>query len=154
MLEPVGKHGGVDMTIPVLVVDDHEIVCSGIAALLRGVPDIEVVGEAGDGRAAVAEAHKLNPAVVLMDIHMPGMNGIEAAWRILETLPDTKIIALSMYADLCHVDRMIDAGGTGYLLKNCTVGVLTDAIRCVAGGGMYLDERLGYLPPGRMQVSV
>ena len=134
------------MKITVLVVDDHEIVSSGIAELLRRTPGMDVVGEVGDGRAAVAEALKLHPMVVLMDIHMPGMNGVEAAWRILETLPDTKIIGLSMYADACHVDRMLDAGASGYLLKNCSPRQLMDAIRCVVEGGTYMDENLTHVP--------
>lgn len=135
------------MSISVLVVDDHRIVSSGIAALLEKTPDITVVGEVGEGRAAVAEALRLHPAVVLMDIHMPGMNGVEAAWRILELCPDTKIVALSMYADSYHVDRMIDAGATGYLLKNCAIDTLVEAIRRVAEGEMFLDTKLAYTPP-------
>jgi len=130
------------MTISVLLADDHEIVSQGIASVLDGIPDITVVGSVCDGRSALAEAHRLNPTVILMDIHMAGMNGIEATWRIVQELPDTKVIALSMYADSCYVDRMMDAGASGYLLKSCSMKELVDAIRAVAGGETYVGRDL------------
>lgn len=130
------------MNISVLIADDHRIMSSGIAAILDGLPDIKVVGSVCDGRAAVAEALKLQPTVVLMDIHMAGMNGIEATWKIVEALPDTKVIALSMYADNCYVDGMLDAGASGYLLKTAAMKELVEAIRRVAAGETYLGQSL------------
>ena len=135
------------MSISVLMADDHRIMSSGIATVLNGIPDMEVVGIVCDGQAAVAEALKLHPTVVLMDIHMAGMNGIEATWKIVQSLPDTKVIALSMYADSCYVDRMLDAGASGYLVKTASVRELVEAIRRVVAGETYLGENLAVSVP-------
>lgn len=128
--------------ISVLLADDHSIVREGFKSVLAHQSDIEVIGEADSGRLAVELAQKLCPAVVVMDIGMPVLNGIEATRQISEELPATKVIILSAYSDDDYLDRVLASGAAGYLLKGGSTKVLATAIREVAKGGFYLDNEL------------
>lgn len=127
--------------IRVLLADDHAIVREGLRALLDEEGDIEVVGQAADGRDAVDQAQHLEPDVVVMDIGMPRLNGVEATRRILETNPDTRILILSQHQDDGHVLDALWAGATGYLLKRDAGADLTHGIRTIAGGGVVLHSQ-------------
>ncbi len=123
--------------IKLLIVDDHRIMREGLVSMLRNDPEMEILGEAENGREAVLFARRLKPDVVVMDISMPDMNGMDAARRITSGSDGVKIIALSMYADRRFVIGMAQAGATGYLLKECAFEELARAIRAVAGGQAY-----------------
>ena len=126
------------MTIKVLLADDHKIVRDGLRSLLEKDDDLKVVGEAPNGQVAVELAHELIPDIVVMDIGMPVMNGIEATERIIEDQPGAKIIGLSMHSDRRFVSSMLEAGACGYLLKDCAFDELVDAIHAVLSGQVYL----------------
>ena len=123
----------------VLIVDDHGIVRAGIRSLLDGQSDIEVVGEAAGGEEAVEKAKELRPELVLMDIAMPGMNGIEATRRIKEDLPDTSVLVLSMHDDEEFFFPVLRAGASGYILKEAEPQELLYAIRTVHLGHIFLS---------------
>ena len=125
------------MKFSILLVDDHAIVRRGLRGLLDLQSDFQVVGEAADGREAVRLEDELRPDVVLMDIAMPGLNGIDAAQRILKRRPDTAIVLFSMYADESYLIRALNAGVRGYLLKDSADTDLVPALRAVALGGSY-----------------
>jgi len=127
------------MTIRILLADDHRIIRDGICSLLNAEPDMEVVGEADNGRKTIKLVRELIPDVVLMDVSMPGLNGIDATGQITTEFPNVKIIALSMHQDEQFVAGMLMAGASGYLLKDCSVDDLAGAIRSVAKGGVYLS---------------
>jgi DNA-binding NarL/FixJ family response regulator len=127
------------MSIKVLVADDHKIVRDGLRTLLGKHPDIEVIAEAEDGRTTVQLAGKLWPEVVIMDIAMPGLNGIEATRQIITERPDIKVVALSMHSDRRFVSEMLKAGASAYLLKDCAFEELVTAIRTVVAGKIYLS---------------
>jgi DNA-binding NarL/FixJ family response regulator len=120
--------------ITVMLVDDHAIVRTGLTQLLSTVPDIEVVAEAGGGVAAVALMDSKAPQVVLMDLAMPDMDGIEATQRIMAGWPGTRVIGLTSYSDRRRVLGMLDAGACGYLLKESDPGELVRGIRAAAAG--------------------
>lgn len=124
--------------IKVLVVDDHRLVREGLISLLRIHPDIEVVGEASNGDDAVAKARPLEPDIILMDISMPGMNGITATKVIRKDLPKAKVIMLTMLDQEGYVYEAVKAGATGYLLKNAGLEELVKAIKEVFKGGATL----------------
>jgi DNA-binding NarL/FixJ family response regulator len=124
--------------IRVLLVDDHQLVRAGVQALLRDLAGVEVVGEAGDGREALRLIAAHRPDVVLMDIMMPSMNGLEATARIVKEHPGTRVIMLSVNASEEYVLQSLRAGAAGYLLKNITPAELETAIRAVARGERYL----------------
>jgi len=124
--------------IRVLLVDDHQLVRAGIQALLRGLAGVEVVAEASDGREAQRLIAVHHPDIVLMDIMMPGMNGLEATARIVKEHPGTRVIMLSVNATEEYVLQSLRAGASGYLLKNITPAELETAIRAVARGERYL----------------
>lgn len=130
------------MTLKILLADDHRLVREGLRALLAKEADMAVVAEAGDGRSAVRLAREMKPDVIIMDITMPDLNGIEAARQTLAHAPKTRIIALSMHADKRFVAAMLKAGASGYLLKNCAFAELAGAIRTVAAGQTYLSPRV------------
>jgi two-component system, NarL family, response regulator NreC len=124
--------------IRVLLADDHAVLRAGLRALLSAEPDLEVVGEAGDGEEAVALTERLKPDVVVMDITMPRMDGLQATRRITERLPDTRVLVLTMHAEDQYLFRVIEAGGSGYVLKRSADTELMNAIRAVQRGEAYL----------------
>lgn len=127
------------MTVKIILVDDHIIMREGLRALLHNSSDIRIVGEADNGREAINLAQKHAPDIVIMDITMPDMNGIDATYRMLTEQHPPRIIALSMHSDKRFVEKMIRAGASGYLLKNCATKELLFAIRAVAKGQIYLS---------------
>jgi DNA-binding NarL/FixJ family response regulator len=120
--------------ISVLLADDHSLVRKGFRRLLEDEPGIQVVGEAGDGSEAIHLAQELKPQVIVMDMSMPGLNGIQACVEILKVLPKTAILMLSMYSEEAQVRNAIKAGAKGYVLKNAVDVDLASAIRDVAAG--------------------
>ena len=137
--------------ITVLLAEDHTIVREGFRKMLDLEADLEVVGEAQDGRQAVALAKKLRPAVVLMDIAMPYLNGLEATRQILKTLPDTRVLMLSAHNDDAYVDTSIASGAVGFLLKQSSSHEVCQAIREVHQGKTFfsaaISRRLNRLHP-------
>jgi two-component system, NarL family, response regulator NreC len=131
--------------IRVLLVDDHTIVREGLRALLQGTPGIEVVGEASDGRESLREAQRLSPDVVVMDASMPGLNGIDATQRILELVPATRVLVLSMHAGEEYVRPALRAGASGYLVKGSGLSDLVAAIRAVAAGDSFVSPTVAKL---------
>ncbi|MGH8314200.1 MAG: response regulator [Steroidobacterales bacterium] len=129
------------MSISVFVADDHAIVRDGLVALLRTHPGIEIVGTASDGNEAVAKVRKAQPRVVILDISMPELNGIEAARQIIAALPDTLIVMLSMHSSAQHVFQALEAGARGYLLKESASAEIVDAVRTVDRGQRYLSRK-------------
>ena len=127
------------MTIRVLIADDHTIMRAGLRSLLEKEDQIEVVAEAENGRKAVQLAVTHKPDVVVMDVSMPDLNGIEATSQVLESLPEAKVIALSMHSDKRFVMGMLRAGAFGYLLKDCASRELANAIVSVASNKKYLS---------------
>ena len=130
------------MSIRVLIADDHKIMLAGLRSLLEKQTDFEVVGEADNGRKAVQMAQEKTPDVVVMDVSMPDLNGIEATMQIIESLPKTRVVALSMHSDKRFVMGMLRAGASGYLLKDCASQELANAIVQVAGGKKYLSPEI------------
>jgi DNA-binding NarL/FixJ family response regulator len=128
-------------TIRVLVVDDHPVVRRGITDLLGSVADVEVVGTAGDGATGVAMAATLDPDVVLMDIEMPGVDGVEATQRIGATASRAAVVILTTFADRQRITRALDAGAAGYLLKDAEPSELIDGIRAAAAGSTPISAR-------------
>jgi two-component system, NarL family, response regulator NreC len=127
--------------IRILLADDHALVRHGFRMILAAQPDMEIAGEAGNGREAVELAQKLKPDVVVMDVAMPELNGIEATRRLIELAPRTRVLALSMHKDDVYVREILRAGARGYLLKDSADADLIAAVRAVAKGE-------GYLSPG------
>jgi DNA-binding NarL/FixJ family response regulator len=123
----------------IVLVDDHQIFRDGVRNLLNQQINMQVLGEAKDGREAVAMVRKLSPQVVIMDVTMPNLNGIDATRRILSDNPGVKVIALSMHAHLRFVEEMLKAGASGYLLKECAFEDLVRAIHAVLEGQLYLS---------------
>jgi DNA-binding NarL/FixJ family response regulator len=134
--------------ITVLLVDDHALVRHGFRRMLEDEKHIHVVGEAADGFEAVESAVTLRPQVIVMDFALPSMNGAVATRRILASLPDTKVLMLSMHSEPDYVRTCLDAGARGYLLKNAMDLELVDAVRRIAAGDQVLDPRLGRLGGG------
>ncbi len=128
--------------IRVIVVDDHAILREGVRALLQLQADIEVVGEAGNGTEAIAAVGRLDPDVVLMDIAMPGLGGIEAAIELKKLGSRSRILILSQYEDREYVRRLLKAGVSGYVLKKSAGAELANAIRAVHRGGLVLDPEV------------
>lgn len=128
-------------TIRILLADDHRLVRQGFHLILASQPDLEIVGEASNGNEAIQLAEKLKPDVVVMDVAMPELNGIEATRRLAASLPRCKVLALSMHKDSVYVREILKAGARGYLLKDSADGDLLAAVRSVARGD-------GYLSPG------
>jgi len=130
------------MSIRVLIADDHAVVRQGLRSLLEQEPGITVVGEVADGRSAVRLSTELAPDVVIMDITMPDLNGIEATHQIKASSPDTKIVALSIHSDRRMVARMLSAGASAYLTKDSPFEELTRAVRTVIGNQTYLSPQI------------
>jgi len=127
------------MSLKILLADDHKIVRDGLKSLIRKEVSMEVVGEADNGRKAVQLARDLEPEIIIMDISMPDLNGVEATRQILADSPDIKIIALSMHSDKRYVKGVLSAGASGYLLKDSAFEELVEAIRTVDTGRFYLS---------------
>lgn len=125
--------------IRVLIADDHALVREGVRALLTPCEDFEVVGEAADGQQAIEICRRLQPDVVLMDVAMPGLGGLEATLAIKNERPDTRILVLTQYDDREYVSRFLKAGASGYVLKRAAGSDLAAAIRAVHKGGLVLD---------------
>jgi DNA-binding NarL/FixJ family response regulator len=128
--------------IRVLIADDHGVLRAGIRALLAAAGDIEVVGEAADGKEAIEQCVALDPDVVLMDVAMPGLGGLEATLQLKRDAPRTKVLVLTQYADREYVRRFLAAGVSGYLLKKGAGSTLPEAIRSVHRGGLVLDPEI------------
>lgn len=129
-------------TITVLLAEDHEIVREGLRALLQTETDLEVVGEAANGRQAVELVTKLHPDVVVMDIAMPLLNGLEATRQILKIAPATRVLILSAHSDEAYVDQLIGMGAAGYLIKQTAAHILPKAIRAVAAGSIFFSPSI------------
>ncbi len=122
-----------------IIADDHKIIRDGLKSLISQQPDLQVVAEAGDGRRAVELVRELRPDVVIMDVSMPELNGIDATRQIISEFPETRVIALSMHSDRRFVNAMLKAGASGYLLKDCAFEEIIRAIDTVVKGQMYLS---------------
>ena len=132
-------------TVRVLLIDDHRILRQGLRALLEREPDFEVIGEAENGRTGVEFAKEAHPDIILMDISMPGLNGIDAARQILDHSPHSRIIALTAHSDRNLVREILKAGAVGYVVKDSAVEELTNAVRTVLAGRVYLSPRVAGL---------
>jgi DNA-binding NarL/FixJ family response regulator len=128
--------------IRILLADDHAVVRQGFKMILAAQPDMEIVGEAGNGREAVELAERLKPEVVVMDVSMPELNGIEATRRLAGSAPHTRVLALSMHKDSVYVREILRAGARGYLLKDSVADDLVSAVRAVAGGEGYISPQV------------
>lgn len=128
--------------VRVLLAEDHEMVREGIKALVNAQPDMEVVGEAADGRAAVRLAQELGPDVVVMDISMPGLNGLKATELVKQLCPRVRVLTLTRHSDAGFIQQLFAAGAAGYVLKQSASSELVRAIRAVAAGGNFLDPQI------------
>jgi DNA-binding NarL/FixJ family response regulator len=130
------------MSTKILLADDHGIIREGLRSLLEKQPDIEVIGEAQDGRKAVALARELSPDIVIIDISMPNLNGIDATRQIMSACPNVKVIALSIHSNRRFVAKMLKAGAKGYILKDSLFEELSHAIKTVNSGEVFLSPKL------------
>lgn len=128
--------------ITVVLVDDHEVVVQGLRLLLGELSDVEVVGSANDGDAGIRLVQELRPDVVLMDLSMPGTDGVAATQRINQTVPDVAVVVLTTFADRDRVLAWLDAGAVGYLMKDVSPQSLQDGVRAAACGGSPIDPRV------------
>jgi two-component system, NarL family, response regulator NreC len=133
------------MTIKIVLADNHQIVRQGLTQLLAAEPDMRVVGEAGDYCTTIKLIQEFSPQVVILDISMPDVNGVEATRRILSQYPRIKVIGLSMHSDILFVLNMLNAGASGYLLKDCALEELVKAILTVVNQKIYLSSSLSNL---------
>ncbi|NCU16708.1 response regulator [Pallidibacillus pasinlerensis] len=130
------------MTTKILVIDDHQLYREGIKKILEFEKSFEVVGEGSDGDQAIELVRRYNPDVVIMDINMPNMNGVEATRHLVRTFPDTKVIILSIHDDENYVTHALKTGASGYLLKEMDVDSLLEAVKVVAEGGSYIHPKV------------
>ncbi len=130
------------MSIKIILADDHKIVREGLRSLLEKQPDMKVVAEAEDGRTTLKQVRKLLPDVVIMDVSMRDLNGIDATRQIITKSPGVKVLALSMHSDKRFIVGMLSAGASGYLSKDSTYSELVDAIRIVVSNKIYLSPRI------------
>jgi DNA-binding NarL/FixJ family response regulator len=128
------------MSITVLLIDDHAVVREGLASLLSTQADLEVFGSCGDGNEGLRLVHELDPDVVLLDLTLPGLNGIEVARRIRATAPRSRVCALTMHAEARFVRDMVEAGAAGYVLKSAPFDSVIAAVRAIAAGSSYFSE--------------
>jgi len=126
-------------TVKILLVDDHPIVLDGIKSHLTAQPDFEVIGEASNGQEGVRKARQLRPNIVLMDISMPHMNGLEAVSQLRKQAPDTKIVILTMHNNKEYIAQVVRSGARGYLLKDSSPAELVRAIKLIHAGGVYFS---------------
>lgn len=142
------------MSARILLVDDHQVLREGLRSLLEKQPDIEVVGDAGDGAAALQLVRDLRPDIVIMDVNMEGMDGIDATRLITRDYPGTKVLALSMYLRKTYVSEMFKCGASGYILKDNAFAEIVEAIRTVLAGGKYVCVKAaGLLVDNYIQVG-
>jgi two-component system, NarL family, response regulator NreC len=128
--------------IKVLIVDDHRLLIDGLRPILEKQREIEVIGAAKDGQEAIEQAHIHHPDIILLDISMPQLNGLDAARKILDILPDTKIIMLSMHADKRYIRESIHVGARGYLLKESAISEVISAIKEVQKGELFFSHEI------------
>jgi len=131
--------------IKILVVDDHQLIVNGIKAMLEPIEDFIIIGAANNGNEAISKAGDLNPDVIIMDISMPGLSGIEASKIIVKNNPEIKILALTQHEDSEYVLQMLNAGAFGYLLKNSRKDEFIDAIISVSKGEKYFSKKISNL---------
>ena len=138
----------------IVLAEDHKTVREGLKMLVNAQADMEVVGEAGDGQAAIKSVREKNPDIVVMDISMPEMNGLKATRKLKTEFPDLKILTLTRHSDDSFLEQLLGAGASGYILKQSAPAELINAIRTVGGGNAYIDSSLtekvmgGYLSRG------
>ena len=138
----------------IVLAEDHKTVREGLKMLVNAQADMEVVGEAGDGQAAIKSVREKNPDIVVMDISMPEMNGLKATRKLKSEFPDLKILTLTRHSDDSFLEQLLGAGASGYILKQSAPAELINAIRTVGGGNAYIDSSLtekvmgGYLSRG------
>jgi two-component system, NarL family, response regulator NreC len=130
------------MKVKIVLADDHKIIRDGLCSLLEKHPSMEVIAEVENGKEAVEVAKQLNPDVVIIDITMPGMNGIEATRKIIDQNPNVKVIGLSMHSDSEYVIGLLNAGASGYLLKECAFGEIVQAVNSVTRNKSYLSPEI------------
>jgi two-component system response regulator NreC len=139
--------------LQIFLADDHVVVREGLKALINAQPDMIVIGEAGDGQSAWQQAQVCQPDVVVMDITMPGLNGVQATAALKRVCPTIKVLALSVHDDTSYLRQLLAAGASGYILKHAAADDLIQAIRTVAAGGVYLDPVLaGHVVAGYVRV--
>lgn len=130
------------MTARIILVDDHPVVLAGLETLVRGIPDLELVGQATSASQALELVREHHPELAVLDIGLPGMNGVALAERILEIAPDTHIVVLTHYDEPSYVQKALRAGVRGYVLKTSAGDKVVQAIKAVQGGGVYIDSDL------------
>lgn len=130
------------MTIKIVVVDDHKIVRDGLCSLIEGLSGYNIVGRAENGRQAIKVARREKPDIIIMDLSMPELNGIDATSAIMEEMPHCKIIVLSMHSDKRFIAGALQAGASGYLLKECAFKELNQALEAVRSGQTYLSPKI------------
>jgi DNA-binding NarL/FixJ family response regulator len=128
--------------IRILLAEDHETMRAGLKLIVNTQPDMEVVGEAGDGRAAIQRAQELLPDVVVMDVSMPELNGLKATEKLKQVCPQVRVLTLTRHTDDGYLQQLLRAGASGYVLKQSAPSEVIQAIRAVAKGGQYLDSAL------------
>jgi len=128
--------------IRIVIADDHAILRDGVRALLQQSDDFDIVAEAGDGNAAIEACRREKPEVVIMDINMPGLGGIEATLALRKEMPALRILILTQYDDREYIRRLLKAGVAGYILKKSAGSALSDAVRAVSRGGLVLDPEV------------
>jgi DNA-binding NarL/FixJ family response regulator len=136
------EHTHIETPIKVFLVDDHPVVCSGLKALLESEPDMVVVGEAGDGIMAQQGVATLRPHVVIMDLLLPRLNGVQATQQIKASFPDVQVLALTALDQPDQLRQALSAGASSVMLKHTAAEELVSAIRCIARGGRYLDQNI------------
>ena len=141
------------MKTPILLADDHQVVIDGLKALLSGEPDMQVIGQATDGLQVLPRVLELRPEVLVLDLMMPGLGGLEVARQVRDRAPETKVIVLSMHANDAYVVEALRNGAAGYVLKQADARALVDAIRAVRGGARYLSPPLSEEKLERWQVD-
>ncbi len=141
--------------LQIFLADDHVVVREGLKTLINAQPDMIVIGEAGDGETAWQQAQACQPDVVIMDITMPGLNGVQATAQLKRACPQIKVLALSVHDDTSYLRQLLAAGAAGYILKHAAADDLIQAIRMVAAGGVYLDPALAsHVVAGYVRVPV
>ncbi len=130
------------MSVRILIVDDHAVVRVGLRAFLGAEPDFQIVGEAADGQAALQVADELRPDVILVDMNMPRLNGIEFTKQIMQKLPPTRVLFLTLHDDVNYLRQAIENGAAGYILKSAVEPQIINAIRAVANGESFIDPTM------------